>query len=172
MKLARPLPAALLAPLALLAAQALTSCSDESGRSAEAVEHLRQGFGEAMKDAGVALEGLKDLTAAQKDVFLERASEQLEALDGELAALRDEAAEKGAKLAEASRAKLEQLEAERRELEPKLDQLRNASDAAFGELRDGFISAVEAFQQAAAEPAVVPVGDKVPHAADQADGGH
>ena len=153
MKLTTLLTAALLAPLTL------GSCSDESGRSAQAIEDLRQGFSDAMQDAAVALEGLKDLSAAQKDVFLERAAEQLEVIDAELANLREEAAQKGEELAETSRKKLEELESKRREMEPKLDRLRNGSDAAFTELRDGFISAVEAFQEAAAEPLAVPVGD-------------
>lgn len=153
MKPARLTLAALLAPLAL------TACSDGSGRTTQALEELHQGVTDALQDAAVAWDGLRELTAAQKDVFLEQAADQLENLDIELERLREEALEKGGELAEASRLKLEELERKREELGPKLDQLEQSGDAAFDELRDGFIAALEAFQATAAEPASDPVSE-------------
>lgn len=142
-----------------LAPLALTACSDESGRTAEALEDFRRGFDATMEEAGVALDGLRDLGAAQKSVFVERARERLAELDGDLERLRAEAEEKGEELAEVSRAKLERLEEQRRELGPQLERLEDASGDAFVELRDGFVAAVETFNETARRPVVEPAGD-------------
>ena len=154
MKPARLALAALLFPLAL------TACSDDSGRTTHALEDLQRGLSDALQDAAVAWDGLRELTAAQKDVFLEQAADQLENLDIELERLREEALEKGGEMAEAARAKLAELERQREELGPKLDQLEQGGDAAFEELRDGFIAALDAFKETAAEPAAAPASDR------------
>jgi peptidoglycan hydrolase CwlO-like protein len=124
--------------LCLLLATAVLGCSDDSGRSVDAVNRLREG-------AAQTLDSLRDLTIAQKDQFVARAREQLDALDAELDELRKDTSAAAAQ-------RLVELERKRQELAPRFEALRAAGADAWDDVKDGFLAGYEDLREAVAEP--------------------
>ena len=116
----------------------LIGCGDQSGRTVEAFERLRDGAGETV-------EALRDLTEAQRDVFLEKSEEYLADLDERIAELRESAAEDAAE-------RLEELQQRREELAPRIEALRESSAEAWSELSGSLVDQLERFRDADGEP--------------------
>jgi len=101
-------------------------------------ESVKEGTTNAWADVKESMKPVADYTYEKKDAFVANAKTDLDALDQKINELSDKAAAASDSIKNEAQAKLQALHGKREELGKKFDDVKNATQADWDELKTGF----------------------------------